>query len=236
MTIVLFSVLVFAIYICSDFDLIKKLYWVIPVVTSRAYSVPSPSIGVFVSHSNLGFGADIIPQLAVTITERHFGVRIPEIWIKLPLIVVTFSIALVVARLPAMSKALKALNSREFYCLIAGSLIICFCFFLGANFGYRLIFLILVVPGLLGAAETSTEKRTGFLWAIVTDGVLIVTWAMTTDLTNVSPGVSEAYLIIRETIWWSVVMVMLAILLCFLLNSPTIRRLTALLGPINILP
>lgn len=44
MTIVLFSVLVFAIYICSDFDLIKKLYWVIPVVTSRAYSVPSPSM------------------------------------------------------------------------------------------------------------------------------------------------------------------------------------------------
>jgi len=122
-------------------------------------------MGVRTSSADIGFGADLLTQVVITLAHRGLGAQLPFTAVKLLLIVAAILIAFFLVRRPATSRALKVLSPRELHCLVAGSLIICFCFFLGANVGYRAIFLLFVLPGLFAAAEGSPEKWSAFACA-----------------------------------------------------------------------
>ncbi len=180
--IVLMSLLAFALYIWSDFDLIRKIYRAVPVVTSKTDLTPVALGSVW--YSGDGFGADLLTQVVTAFAVRQLGAQLPSAAFKLPLVAAAAAMAFILGRRPAMSRALNALSPRELHCLIAGSLIICFCFFSGSNVGYRAIFLLPVVPGLIAAAKTLPARRASFAWALMTDAVLILIWTMPTDLSS----------------------------------------------------
>ena len=131
---------------------------------------------------DIGFGADLLTQVVITLANRGLGAQLPSTAVKPSLIVAAVLIAFFLARRPVTSRALKVLSPRELHCLVAGSPIIWFCFFLGANVGYRAIFLLFVLPGFFAAARGHPEKWAAFACAVATDAVLILIWALPTDL------------------------------------------------------
>jgi len=70
-------------------------------------------------------------------------------------------VALVVCRrvllLPELAVATAALCRRERTLMVIGSVVITGCFFAGQSIGYRGIFLLLVLPGLLGLSRSATR-------------------------------------------------------------------------------
>jgi hypothetical protein len=227
--IVLTSVVAFAAYVWVDLGVFEKVIRLAPVLTSKTEFGLGAGSGDGRYYSDLGFGADLLAQVVVKLVDRTVGARLPPLAIKLPLIVAACLVAFVIARLPAMSNSLRSLSARELLCLIAGSLVICFCFFAGSNYGYRAIFTLFVLPGLVASTEISTERWTGFAWAVATDAVLFLTWAMPADLSGIHAalGVSAAYLIVREALWWTIATVLLAAAMCFVGNAPGLSRLTS---------
>lgn len=141
--------------------------------------------------------------------------------------------------LPGFRAACERLGDAERVFLLLGSALTVGCFFAGQNIGYRGIFLLFVLPGLLAAGREAVDRaaqRTA-----VGTGVVIVAlmWGellrvnLLFALHALGAGdtlVATAWLVLwllRELGWWWSISVLTIVLIQFALASPTGRWLPA---------
>jgi hypothetical protein len=133
-----------------------------------------------------------------------------------------------------LTASLASLGGLERTFLVIGSSVIAGCFFAGQSIGYRGVFLLMVIPGLLALSRESDHnlRRLGIGTSFV---VVLLMWGECLRLA-LSGGLdyclgtgiigSEGkflFWLVRELGWWWTVAVMLAILAASLRDSPIIR-------------
>jgi hypothetical protein len=144
-------------------------------------------------------------------------------------------------RFTELRTALTALPRLDWTLLVIGSAIIVGCFFAGQSIGYRGVFLLLVIPGLLGISRTSVrELRVLGLGASVV--IVLLMWGECFRLAlygalehpgvfeGLAGGVKIVFWLCRELCWWWTVSFMLAVLADFLQASPMLRGVPSLFG------
>jgi hypothetical protein len=140
--------------------------------------------------------------------------------------------------------ALRANFSRIFgsekIFLVIGSVLIAGCFFAGQSVGYRGIFLLFVLPGLLALARVAADSATRRLCRAGAIVLLVLMWGecfrtglaailARLDISPLSGTVSTLiFWLARELAWWWIVSVMVAFLISFLAESETVRGLVQL--------
>jgi hypothetical protein len=97
---------------------------------------------------------------------------------------------------------LAALSELERLCLVAGGLVICFCFYATQNLDYRACFLLLTLPGLWRIGDR-----------VLLGGVLFLLWeAVGRHLAQQTGYYAEAlFWALREYVWWFVVVRLTAV-------------------------
>ena len=142
-------------------------------------------------------------------------------------------------RFGELCAALASLSGLERVLLVIGSAVIVGCFFAGQSVGYRGVFLLLVVPGLLTMSRASRLELRNL--GLGTSGIIVLLmwseclrFALSRALERF--GMSEAlvgqlqiqFWLLRELSWWWSVSVMLAVLADFVLGSPAVRSMSGL--------
>jgi hypothetical protein len=133
----------------------------------------------------------------------------------------------------ALSATLASLGALERTLLVIGSAVIAGCFFAGQSIGYRGVFLLMVIPGLLAISRVP-ERNLQKLGVGTSSVVVLLMWGeclrFTLDrvLKNsampqiVADNLKILFWFIREFGWWWTVSVMLAVLADFLWDSPIV--------------
>ncbi len=130
--------------------------------------------------------------------------------------------------------ALVSVSRLERAFLVIGSALIAGCFFAGQSIGYRGVFLLLVMPGLLAISRTPGReiRNLGLCTSVV---IVLLMWgecfrlALHRSLGHpAAPEMLAGYpeilfWLLRELGWWWTISVMLAVLLDFLSDSPLTR-------------
>jgi hypothetical protein len=130
--------------------------------------------------------------------------------------------------------ALASLTRLDRLFLVIGSAVIAGCFFAGQSIGYRGVFFLLVMPGLLAISRTSNAdlRKLSLGTSVV---IVLLMWGECFRLALYraleDPGVPEMlagnlkvlFWFFRELGWWWTVSVMLTVLADFLLDSPMMR-------------
>ena len=129
-------------------------------------------------------------------------------------------------RLPGMHAGVTALSGRERILLVIGNAVIAGCFFAGQSIGYRGIFLLLVLPGLLGLSRSAFR---GLRVLCLGTAIVIVLLMWGEALRRALDG-GFGFWLVRELGWWWSVSVMLALLADFLRESPVWRGAAGWLG------
>jgi hypothetical protein len=101
--------------------------------------------------------------------------------------------------------------------LVVGSTLIVGCFFAGQSIGYRGIFLLFVLPGLLAIARVAPDSVVRSLGRATAIVLVLLMWEQ-----SFWTGLGIIWLV-RELAWWWIVSVMVAFLLVFLADSETVR-------------
>src|SRR5216684_895135 len=124
--------------------------------------------------------------------------------------------------------------------LVGGSALIVGCFFAGQSIGYRGIFLLFVLPGLLAMARAAPDSALQSLCRTTAIVLPLLMWeeCFRTGLQAVSawweiPPVYETLSLFtlwlaHELAWWWIVSIMTACLLSFLADSETVRDVARL--------
>jgi hypothetical protein len=115
--------------------------------------------------------------------------------------------------------------------LVVGSTLVVGCFFAGQSIGYRGIFLLFVLPGLLAMARIAADSVSRRLCRNTAIIVVLLMWEecirngmARLDMPPLVDAVSQLTVwLARELAWWWIVSVMAAILLSFLAESETVR-------------
>ena len=157
--------------------------------------------------------------------------------------VLVLNVALICRRL-LTSTALRQTFSRilgyERIFLVVGSVLIVGCFFAGQSTGYRGIFLLFVLPGLLAIARVAADSATRRLCRAGAIVLLLLMWGeffrtglaailARLDISPFSGTLSTLiFWLARELIWWWIVSLMVAFLISFLAESETVRGLSQL--------
>jgi hypothetical protein len=127
--------------------------------------------------------------------------------------------------------ALASLNRSERLFLVMGSAVIAGCFFAGQSVGYRGVFFLLAIPGLLAISRTSSRdiRNLGLGTCVV---IVLLMWSECFRLALYRglehSGVSETvaanlklyFWLLRELGWWWTISVMLAVVIDFVGASP----------------
>lgn len=124
------------------------------------------------------------------------------------------------------------LPSLERSLLLFGATIISGCFFAGQNAGYRGIFLLWTLPGLLALWRRTDDERVRSFVRLLSVLVLLLMWQgvltwngafLETIKRWLGPGVGSAtwsgLWAARELTWWAVVAMLAGVFLCFALES-----------------
>jgi hypothetical protein len=134
-----------------------------------------------------------------------------------------------------LSAMLNSLSSLERGFLVIGSAVIAGCFFAGQSIGYRGVFFLMVIPGLLGISRRPSGRNLRTTGIGTTVVIVLLMWGecfrLALDRSLEGSGVSEmltVYLgfllwLIRELCWWWSIAVILAMLAAFLRNAPIVR-------------
>ena len=131
----------------------------------------------------------------------------------------------------ALHAGVEALDRPERMFLVIGSAVIVGCFFAGQSIGYRGVFLLLVLPGMLGLARSSSAS--GLRRLSLGTGVVIVLlmWGECFRLAlDRTVGPQLLFWLTRELGWWWAISVMIAVLADFVLHSPVVQSLPSLHG------
>jgi hypothetical protein len=121
---------------------------------------------------------------------------------------------------------LASLPRADRVLLVIGSAVMTGCFFAGQSIGYRGIFLLLILPGLLGISRTTVrELRVLSLASALV--ILLLMWGECFRLALSGAGTGGAeilFWLLRELCWWWTASLMLAVLGDFLQDSPVLRH------------
>jgi len=118
--------------------------------------------------------------------------------------------------------------------LLCGSAFVVGCFFGESNVAYRAIFLLMTLPGLFAIATQKRGRLSSLLFVAVAL-VIACLWVETVrahfllypgylQAEDLAPGVL-AFFLLREAMWWYVVAVLAAVLICFVRQSPLFKSL-----------
>jgi len=161
--------------------------------------------------------------------------RITTVSLYAALLTLCLAISRRLMRAGELPAALTSLPRLEQVFLVIGSAVITGCFFAGQSVGYRGVFLLLAMPGLLALSRSPVrEVRAVSLGTCVV--IVLLMWGECLRLALhqgleqwgvPEPLASEAkiqFWLVRELCWWWVVGVMLTILTNFLSQSPIVCR------------
>jgi len=124
--------------------------------------------------------------------------------------------------------------------LVVGCTLIVGCFFAGQSIGYRGIFLLFILPGLLTIARVATDSVSRGLCRATAIVLVLLMWeeCLRIGLASILAQLDVpplfdllaklAFWVARELAWWSIVSVMVAILVSFLAESETVRSVSQL--------
>ena len=186
---------------------------------------------------NLPYGLPVMMAYVALKPSGHPELIHAFAWISKPsyiaLIVITLSGAISLALRSGMPEALLSLEPRRQATLLAGSALLCGCFFAGQNVGYRGVFLILLLPGLFELSLTLPIVGSSCVKAAVYC-IIFVAWVLTIEFMTRALGITDGYSldtggfgfvhwILHELSWWWIVTILLAILMSFAGNSHTGR-------------
>jgi hypothetical protein len=154
------------------------------------------------------------------------------VWAVLTAAAISFGLRL--AARSDVRTAFNTLAADERCFLLIGAALFCGCFFVVENGGYRGIHFLFVIPGLLALAEAPGLGR---IFRITAGAVIFVMWGLTMQMVVAALSGGQAfpmsnsvaiylYWIIHELAWWWIISVLLAILFCFIGQSPVWRLLT----------
>jgi hypothetical protein len=140
-------------------------------------------------------------------------------------------------RFGEMRATITSLPCRERILLVIGSAVIVGCFFGGQSIGYRGVFFLLVMPGLLAISRSSSRDiRNLSLGTSVV--IVLLMWGECFRLA-IDRGIDDSgrsafllgndkilFWLIRELGWWWTVSIMLGVLTDFFSKSPIVRWLS----------
>ena len=149
-------------------------------------------------------------------------------------VVLVLSVSLTCRRLltrTALRPAFFRILGYERIFLVVGSTLLVGCFFAGQSIGYRGIFLLFVLPGLLAMARIAADSVSRRLCRTTAIIVVLLMWEecirngmARLDMPPLADALSQLTVwLARELAWWWIVSVMTAILLSFLTESETVR-------------
>jgi hypothetical protein len=144
--------------------------------------------------------------------------------------------ALWLSKRRGVGRGVAALPARDRGFLLAGAVLICGCFFAGQNIGYRAIFLLLVLPGLLKLAQTLPGVA-GRMMLGTCVAILFVMWVLflqfwlyAINIKEVMPGEGLERTVsgmlhwgLHELAWWWIIGVLLSTIVGFVLDAPIWR-------------
>jgi hypothetical protein len=125
---------------------------------------------------------------------------------------------------------LAALSQQERGFLVAGAAVVVGCFFAGQSIGYRGVYLLLVLPGLLSMAQALPEQLARATMALTCWSIVFVMWVITIQvalfLAGLNPIVPSsgslagmAHWLVNQLAWWLITTVLVSVLLAFVMDS-----------------
>ena len=130
------------------------------------------------------------------------------------------------SRLPALRAAIAVLPDRERVFMVIGSAVIVGCFFAGQSIGYRGIFLLLVMPGLLALSRSAGRELRALCFGSATVIVLLM-WG---ECLRQALDGGFGFWLLREIGWWWSVSFMMALVADFLRQSPVFQAVSGWLS------
>jgi hypothetical protein len=127
------------------------------------------------------------------------------------------------SRFAALRAAIAELPDGERVLMVIGSAVIAGCFFAGQSIGYRGIFLLLVMPGLLALSRSAVRE----LRALCLGSAIVIVLLMWGECLRQALDGGFGFWLLRELGWWWSVSVMLALVAGFLRESPAVRGASA---------
>lgn len=157
------------------------------------------------------------------------------------LLVLLFASCVVQARrgFAAAEDGLRALGDAERIFLGLGAVLIVGCFFAGQSIGYRGIFFLMLLPGLLAMARDAGDRR--FLATALM--ILFLMWGemFRQVLQHLALGDARAMTVLasvrvvfwmaRELVWWRVIATLLGLVLCLAARSESVTAMLPWLRP-----
>jgi hypothetical protein len=149
--------------------------------------------------------------------------------------------AVILSERHSVRAAFAALPIREGGLLTVGAVLVCGCFFVGQSVGYRGIFLLLVLPGLLRLSHDAKSKTLRGIARHTCWAVVFVMWVLSLQWSFVAAGLARetiaydspiglVHWLLHELAWWWIVTVLLSVLYSFMMDSAASRDLRALAG------
>lgn len=112
---------------------------------------------------------------------------------------------------PRIAAALDRLTEAERMFLLAGSALILACFFTAQNIGYRVTHLVLVLPALTALWRLDRH----FVWPLATGAAVALLWSQGWGYvpreTWTSAAAGLGIWLLRETLWWGLVTLLIAL-------------------------
>ena len=141
-----------------------------------------------------------------------------------------------------LGAALASLSGFERTLLVIGCAVIVGCFFAGQSIGYRGVFLLMVIPGLLGIARPPASRNLRAVGTGASVVIVLLMWGECFRLAlyrgfelpdvpaTIAGQLGFYFWLLRELGWWWTVAIMLSVLAEFLRASPVVRRVSPLFG------
>jgi hypothetical protein len=130
------------------------------------------------------------------------------------------------SRFAELRAAIAELPDGERVLMVIGSAVIAGCFFAGQSTGYRGIFLLLVIPGLLALSRSGVRE----LRALCLGSAIVIVLLMWGECLRQALDGGFGFWLLRELGWWWSISVMLALVADFLRESPVLRSASAWFG------
>jgi hypothetical protein len=130
------------------------------------------------------------------------------------------------SRFAQLRAAIADLRDGERFFMVTGSAVIAGCFFAGQSIGYRGIFLLLVMPGLLALSRSAIRR----LRALCLGSAIIIVLLMWGECLRQAFDGGFGFWLLRELGWWWSVSVMLTLVADFLWDAPVLHAASAWFG------
>jgi len=221
---------------------LRERAWVLAAVAVAASACVFGFVAIY--HDELAAALHNMPPHEYFFADRFAAIDLPYGLQALGLLDHTALVVLLVLLLMAATtfalwlvercgirRGLDGLPAFDRGLLLAGASLICGCFFAGQSVGYRAIFLLLALPGLLRLAQT-LPARAGRIMLVTCIAILFNMWVLflqfwmfvTVDipagkgLENTTVG--ALHWLAHELAWWWIIGVLLSTIFGFVQNAP----------------